>query len=127
MTTDLSMLVASALLCFFLPFIHNYSRVRAGGLAWALGNRDSHPNVPAWSERAVRTHQNFVESLPIFAVLVLTAHVAGRANDLTATGAVVFFLPRVGHTVAYIAGSWLRTFMWYIGVAGQAIILSQLW
>src|SRR5262249_39184820 len=81
MTTDLAMLVATALLSLLLPVVYLVGRSSVpGGLAWGFGNRDTLLDVPAWTGRAQRAHANLVENLAPFAILVLVAHVTGRAN-----------------------------------------------
>ena len=128
MTTDLWMLVYTALLSMFFFFAYLPGRAGVpGGLAWAFGNRETSLAVPAWTSRAERAHQNLVENLAPFAILVLVAHVAGKANATTALGATLFFWGRVGHAAAYIAGIiYLRTAVFFIATVGELLILSQL-
>ena len=90
MTTDLWMLVWTAVLCLCLPFVYLTSRVTTpGGLAWGIGNREQPFQFPAWTGRAERAHRNLLENLAAFAILVLVAHVAGKANATTALGATI--------------------------------------
>jgi len=127
-TTDLWMLVYTALLSmfFFLTYLTGRT-ITAGGLDWAFGNRDAPLAVPAWTARAQRAHANLVENLAPFAILVLVAHVAGKANATTALGATVFFWGRVGHAVTYIAGLiYIRTAVFFVATLGELMILSQL-
>jgi uncharacterized MAPEG superfamily protein len=128
MTTDLWMLVYTALLSMFFFFAYLPGRAGVtGGLAWAFGNRETSLAVPAWTSRAERAHQNLVENLAPFAILVLVAHVAGKANATTALGATLFFWARVAHAAAYIAGIInLRTAVFFIATVGELLILSQL-
>lgn len=129
MTTDLWMLVASALLCLFNPVVYAIGRFSTpGGYAWALGNRDNAlPNVPAWTSRAVHAHQNMIENIGPFAILVLVAHVSGNANETTALGATIFFWARLAYLAIYTAGiSYLRTMAWATAWAGGVMILVQL-
>lgn len=128
MTTDLWMLVYTALLSMFFFFAYLPGRAGVpGGLAWAFGNRETSLAVPAWTSRAERAHQNLVENLAPFAILVLVAHVAGKANATTALGATLFFWARVAHAAAYIAGIiYLRTAVFFIATVGELLILSQL-
>jgi uncharacterized MAPEG superfamily protein len=128
MTTDLWMLVASALLCLLVPGIYLVGRVQTpGGMAWGLGNRDTPLAVPAWARRAERAHANLIENLAPFAILVLVAHVAGKANAVTALGAVIFFLGRVAHVIVYTAGIvGVRTAVFFVATAGELLILAQL-
>lgn len=129
MTTDLTMLVLTALLALFVPLIYGAGRIQApDGSAWAFGNRDTVLAVPPWVDRAVRAHANLTEGLAPFAILVLVAAVSGRADATTARGATLFFWARVAHVVIYVAGiQYLRTLAFFLGVVGEVMILSQLW
>lgn len=128
MTTDLWMLVGSGLLGAFLPLVYLTGRLGVpGGMAWAFGNRDTTLEVQPWVSRAVRAHNNLTENLALFAILVLVAHVAGKANATTALGAQLFFYGRIGHIALYVAGAkYLRTVAYFVGVAGEILILLQL-
>ena len=128
MTTDLWMLVGSALLCLAIPFVYIGGIAQVpGGLLWGLGNRDTPLELPVWVARARRAHTNMVENLAPFAVLVLTAHVAGVANSTTALGATLFFWGRVAHFVVYCIGiPYLRTLVFAVAVVGEILILAQL-
>jgi uncharacterized MAPEG superfamily protein len=64
-----------------------------------------------------------LESLVLFAALVLVAVIAGRTNSTTLLGAQLFFWARVAHAVVYVAGiPWLRTAVWLVSVIGLALI-----
>jgi uncharacterized MAPEG superfamily protein len=128
MTIDLWMLVASAVLCLSIPYITLVGLTRTpGGMAWGFGNRDVPIAVPAWVERVRRAHANMVENLAPFAVLVLVAHVTGKANGATALGAELFLLGRVAHLLVFAAGiPVVRTLVFGVAVAGELLILSQL-
>src|SRR5215813_10366073 len=128
MTTDLWMLVWSAVLCLLLPLPYLLARVTTpGGAAWGLGNRERDFAFPAWAGRAERAHRNLIENLAPFAILVLVAHVTGKANATTALGAELFLLGRVLHAILYIAGVvYLRTAAFLLGTLGEVMILVQL-
>ena len=128
MTTDLWMLVWTGLLCLLLPTVYLAGRSSVpGGLGWGFGNRDAPLDVAPWVSRAVRAHLNLVENLAPFAILVLVAHVAGKANATTAQGAILFFWGRVAHAAVYVAGiPYLRTAAFFVGTIGELMILSQL-
>ena len=128
MTTDLWMLVATAMLGLLMILIYGTGRyLQPGGIAWASGNRATELPVPPWVARAVKAHANLIENLAPFAVLVLVAHVSGKANAATALGATIFFWARVAHLGAYVAGIvFLRTLVWMISWMGGVIILMQL-
>jgi uncharacterized MAPEG superfamily protein len=129
MTTDLTMLVWCVLLTLISPYVYvTHLLLRAGGLAWGVGNRDQPLGSEAvWALRARRAHANLVENLVPFAALVLVAHVAGKANATTALGAQIFFWGRLLYLPAYVLGlvPW-RTLIFAIASIGEFLILLQL-
>jgi len=128
MTTDLAMLVATAVLCLLMPMIYLVGRLQTpGGVQWGIGNRAEPFQPPEWAARAQRAHLNLVENLAPFAILVLVAHVGGKANALTALGAQLFFWARVAHVAVYTAGiTGVRTAVFFVGMLGELLILIQL-
>lgn len=129
MTTDLWMLVWTALLGLLMPAVYLVGRTQApGGMEWALGNRNQPLEIAPWTARAIRAHHNLTENLAPFAILVLVAHVTGRANGMTALGATIFFWARVAHFAVYTAGLiGVRTAVFFLGAFGELLILFQLW
>ena len=130
MTTELTMLAWSAVLCLVLPNVGVAGLTSvSGGFVWGLGNRDTPftGGLPAWADRARRAHANLVENLVVFAALVLAAQVAGKTNEWTALGAQLFFWGRVGHVVTYVAGlvPW-RTLAFGVAILGEWMIALQL-
>lgn len=128
MTIDLWMLVASGLLAMFAFLVYAAGRfLLPGGIAWAFSNRQVPFEAPPWVSRAVRAHQNLTENIVPFTILVLVAHVTGKANAATALGAELFFAARVAHLLLYTAGiTYLRTAAFAVGIVGEVIILMQL-
>jgi uncharacterized MAPEG superfamily protein len=128
MTTELTLLAWSALLCTLIPYVAITGLLGiSGGLAWGLGNRQAPLPLPGWAERGRRAHANMVENLAPFAALVLIAHVAGRNDAMTALGAQMFFWGRVAHLVTYVAGlvPW-RTLAFAVSQIGMLLIFLQL-
>jgi uncharacterized MAPEG superfamily protein len=129
MTTELTMLLWSAVLCLALPNVPVIGLTSLpGGLAWGVGNRGKPmAGEPEWLGRARRAHANLVENLVVFAALVLTAYVAGRLNYWTALGSQLFFWGRLAHAVTYIGGlvPW-RTLAFGVAVAGMWMIAIPL-
>jgi uncharacterized MAPEG superfamily protein len=123
MTTDLWMLLAAAGLYWLLIMTPATAKILANGLPWAAGNRDeARPNA-AWVDRADRCVANFTENLPIFAILVLVAHVSETADAISAAGAMTFVVGRVAHAASYLAGiPWLRTGLWGVSIVGMGMI-----
>jgi len=97
------------------------------GLIKLVGNRDDMPKFIGWVGRAERAHLNVLQSLVLFAVLVLVAVVANRTNGVTLLGAQLFFWGRVAYAAIYLAGlPWLRTLSWFVSVIGLVLIFLQL-
>lgn len=124
MTTDMTMLIASATLTVLLALPYTMGHLLTRGLFVMAGNREDFPPGAGWIGRAHRAHLNMVENMVPFAALVLAAAVTGKANAWTALGAQVFFYARIVHAVVYIIGvPWLRTLAWFACVIGMALVL----
>jgi len=75
----------------------------------------------AW--RAKRAHLNMVENMVLFTALVLIATIAGKANAMTAMGALIFFWARLVYALIFLLGiAWLRTVAWAVSVVGMVMI-----
>ncbi len=126
MTVDLWMLVAAVVLTWAQIMIAATPSVLVNP-KWAMGNRDSSLESPAWASRADRAAKNMKENLPMFAALVLIAHVSGEADSTSELGAQIFIGARIAHAIIYLAGiPGVRTLVWLVSVAGMAMILSTL-
>lgn len=66
---------------------------------WNL-HPDPHPQAQ-WAERLMRAHANAVESLVVFAPLVLALQVLGMSTAITATAAMVYFIVRAAHAILH--------------------------
>jgi len=127
MTPDLKLLVWSVALTLVQSVIAVLGAIMAVGLPALAGNRDNLPPIGGWAGRAARAHRNMLESLVLFAALVLVAQVAGKANPTTALGAQLFFWARLAYAPVYIFGiPWVRTGVWGISVLGMVLIFLQL-
>jgi len=91
------------------------------------GNRETAVEGKGWLGRAQRAHRNILESLVLFAILVLVAHVSGQSNAMTALGAAIYFWARVAYAAIYMLGiTWVRSLVFGVSMAGLLIILFQL-
>ena len=83
------------------------------GLPTLVGNREGLASCTGWAGRASRAHHNMLESLVLFAALILVAVAAEKTNPTTAFAAQLFFWTRLAYAVIYVAGiPWLRTAVW---------------
>ena len=127
MTTDLSLLVWASALAFIQCIIAVLGAQLQVGLPALAGNRDAVPPITGWAGRAQRAHSNMLENLVLFAILVLVAQVASRANATTALGAELFFWARLIYAVVYLIGiPWVRTGLWALSVVGLVLIFVQI-
>ena len=115
MTPDLTLLVCAVVLAFIQVVVAAVGTNMQVPLAILAGNRESMPEITGWAGRAIRAHRNMMENLPLFAVLVLIAHVAGRNNAICILGEQIFVWGRLAHAILYTAGiGWIRTVAWAV-------------
>jgi uncharacterized MAPEG superfamily protein len=127
MTPELTYLVWSVALTLVLAVIAVSGATLEVGLPRLAGNREKMPEMSDWAGRAARAHGNMLESLILFAILVIAARLANVSNAMTLLGAQLFFWGRVAHAIIYIIGiPWLRTAAWLVSVIGLLLIFLQL-
>ena len=125
MTVDLWMLIASTALSWLLIMVAATPAV--ADVKVGLGNREDLPAPTGLFGRASRASANMKENLPMFAVVVLVAHVSGSADATSALGAQIFFGARVAHALIYIAGiPGIRTLSWLVSIVGMGMVASSL-
>ena len=97
------------------------------GLPKLAGNREGMPPLTGWVGRAERAHYNMLESLVLFAALVLILVLANKTNSTALIGAQLFVWARLAYAVIYLAGiPWLRTLVWFVSMIGLVLIFCQL-
>lgn len=126
MPADLTLLVCAVVLAFIQVVVAAAGANLQVGPAVLAGNRQGLPELTGWVGRANRAHRNMMESLPLFAALVLVAHAAGRANGTVILGEQIFVWARLAYAIIYIAGiAGARTLAWAVSVAGMGLVLTQ--
>jgi uncharacterized MAPEG superfamily protein len=127
MTADLTLLVWAVILTIVQLLVALLGAMTQFSLPALVGNREPACEGRGWVGRAQRAHRNMLENLPLFAILVLVAHAAGKENATTLLGAQLFLYARAAYAVIYYAGiPWLRTVAWGVSVLGMVLILLQL-
>jgi uncharacterized MAPEG superfamily protein len=127
MPIEIKLLVWSAALAFVQMLAAVSGSCLQVGLPRLAGNRENMPVVADWAGRAERAHRNMLESLVLFAILVLVAQIAGKLNGTTALGAQLFFWARLVYAAVYVIGlPWIRTGVWAVSVIGLVLIFVQL-
>ena len=127
MTTDLKYLALTALLTAALWIPYVVCQVATNGFLKPQNYTDPTPRpLPLWGKRADRTYLNAVEVFAPFAALVIVAHLAGKANAMTAFWAAAFFWMRVAHAVVYLLGiPYIRTLVFTLGFVSVAGIFWE--
>ena len=127
MKPELMWLVWAVALAFAQVLVAVAGATLQVGLPMLAGNRENLPPFTGWAGRAQRAHRNMLESLVLFAALVLAAVVGGKTNSTTLLGAEIFVWARLAYAVVYVAGvPWLRTLVWFASVIGLVMIFLQL-
>ncbi|HZQ73379.1 MAG TPA: MAPEG family protein [Burkholderiales bacterium] len=127
MKPELMWLVWSVALAFVQALVCVAGATLQVGLPMLAGNRENMPALTGWARRANRAHLNMLESLVLFAALVLVAVVSGKTNGTTLLGAQLFFWARLAYAPIYVVGiPWLRTLVWFVSVIGMVLIFLQL-
>lgn len=126
MSLELKLLVCTVALAFVQMLVSVVGSMLQVGLPALAGNHEGWPEITGWAGRAVRAHRNMLESLVLFAALVLVGQAAGKLNAVTALGAQLFIWARLGYAVVYLIGvPWLRTGVWFVSVIGLVMIFWQ--
>lgn len=129
MTTDLTMLVLAALLAFIQLALYSIAGNLAFGPRYTLGPRDT---APDWSAAPVtgrlrRAYENHLETLPLFAIAVLAAHVSGTASGITALASQVYLGARIVYIPCYISGiPVVRSVVWSVAALAILVILGEI-
>ena len=124
---ELSLLIWAAALTIVQMLVSALGSISQIGLPTLAGNRDNLTDTTGWASRAQRAHRNMLESIAVFAILVLSANLMNISNDMTVLGAQLFFWGRVAFSIIYVAGiPWMRTAAWGVSFVGLILIFLQL-
>ncbi len=125
MTIELTALAWTVVLAIVQLFLPAGFRNREVGLAKNMGPRDD-PGPPPGkiTGRLQRAQANLYETLPLFAIVVLIAHVANKHSYLTANAAFVYLVARILYVPAYaFAWTGVRSLLFGAGLAAIVIDL----
>jgi uncharacterized MAPEG superfamily protein len=128
MTTDLRYLAFTAFLTAALWIPYVVAQVTTNGFRAPPNYVAPTPRpIPVWGKRADRAYLNAVECFAPFAVLVIIAHVAGKANAMTAFWTICFFWLRLTHAAVYLlAIPYVRTLVFTLGFVAVVGIFWEL-
>jgi len=128
MTPELLMLTLSVVLGFVHISASAIARTAQYGSKWNVGPRDAEmPPLNAVAGRLQRASQNFLETFPLFAVIVLIADAINRHGSLTVWGSELYFVCRVIYLPLYAAGIPIaRSVVWTAASLGIFMVLIAL-
>lgn len=97
---------------------HVLHTIRVRGLMNAAGYPDEPKALSGWATKMKAAHYNAVETLVVFAALLLIANAAGVSNEMTVLACKVYCWARVAHLLSYtLAVPWVRTRAFAVGWA----------
>ena len=124
MTTELRLLAASVILGLIHLVVDSHLISFQYGYRWTASSREQPvPPLRGVANRVDQAYTNFMETFPFFAAVILTAHFAGRHEELTWWGAQLYFWGRVGYVLAAAVGLGLVRSMVFFNMALIGIIL----
>lgn len=127
MTPELRLLAAAVVLGLVHLFWAAGAARAQQGLEWAGGPRDEPRPVAGRAARLDRAFRNYRETFPLFAAVLLAAHVGDRLGALTLWGAWLYvggraaFLPLYAYPVGL-----LRTVAYFTAMAGLTLVIAAL-
>jgi uncharacterized MAPEG superfamily protein len=128
MTLELKMLALSIVVGLVQIVLASHAASLQRGYAWTASSRDEAvPTLTGVAGRLERALHNFVETFPLFAAAVLTAHLAGAHNWMTEWGVQLYFWARIAYVAFYAAGVFLvRSLVWNLAALGIVLVLLSL-
>lgn len=98
------------------------------GYRWTSSPRDEPtPPLRGVAGRLDRVLRNYLETFPLFAAVVLVAHVSETHNALTEWGARLYLWGRVAYVPLYAAGVPLvRSLAWNVATVGIVLLAIAL-
>ncbi|CAN7793832.1 MAPEG family protein [Caballeronia sp. LjRoot34] len=126
MPIEIRLLTWTVVLAIFQIAAATIAKRTQDTLAWGMGPRDTPPptytGIPGRIERAAK---NLQETMPLFAILVIVAHLIGADGKLTRWGVELYFWARVVYIPTYIASiPHTRSLVYTVSIVGIALVLA---
>jgi len=125
MTTELIYLAWTTILTALIRIPWMLNKVAIRGLASVSRYpRESQP-LSGWAHRLWVAHEDAVDILVVFGILIGLLHASGHSNSVTVISAATYFWARLVHVVVYaFAVPWIKT---AAHVASFLAILALAW
>jgi uncharacterized MAPEG superfamily protein len=120
MTTELDYLAAVTILTLFMRVPWMLNKVSVRGLKVVVGYPEEPVPLSGWAHRLWVAHEDALQSLLIFAILVVVVHLSNAADATTRIVAAVYFWARALHVCAYLLVlPWVKTVAYLVGFGAQ--------
>lgn len=128
MTVELQMLGFSALLGVVQVILASHTASLQRGYKWTAGSREgAAPPLTGAAHLFARALGNFLETFPIFAVLVLATQLANRQGALTLWAVHLYFWARLAYVPLYSVPV-VRSLVWNVATIGIILLaIALLW
>jgi uncharacterized MAPEG superfamily protein len=128
LSIELRVLIWSVLLGFVHIIASSHAKSLQRGYRWTASARDEElPPLTGAAGRLERALDNYLETFPFFAALVLAAHVAGVHTLLTEWGALLYLGARAVYLPLYAFGVPLvRSLVWNVATVGMLLLVVAL-
>ena len=127
-SVELRMLTFSVVLGIVQIIAASHAASLQRGYRWTASSRDEKVEpLRGVAGRLDRALRNFLETFPLFAAVVLIAHLTDTHNALTEWGARLYFWARVAYVPLYAAGVPLvRSLVWNVATIGIVLVVVAL-
>lgn len=127
MTTEVTYLAWSAILTLLIRIPWMIDKIRIRGLDKVTAYPEDSEPLSDWGRRAWIAHEDAIQNLVVFAVLVVALHLAGESNAWTRFAAATYFWARVVHFGVYAAGiPRVKTVAYLVAFAAQLVFAWQI-
>jgi uncharacterized MAPEG superfamily protein len=127
-SVELRMLVFSVVLGIVQIVAASHAASLQRGYKWTASSRDEKVEpLRGVAGRLDRAPRNFLETFPLFAAVVLVAHVTDTHDALTEWGARLYFGGRLAYVLLCAAGvPLIRSLVWNVATIGILLIVAAL-
>jgi uncharacterized MAPEG superfamily protein len=128
-TLELKWLLYTALLAgsLWIPFIVGVNVTDFAKKEQLFIRPPDASQMKPWVHRSLRAHQNLLEQLLPFAIVVLVGAISHVSTSITVACSITFFWLRVAHAVGMISGFARLPLRPMIYVAGWIVMLVFTW
>jgi uncharacterized MAPEG superfamily protein len=129
MTPELRWLLYVALLAgsLWIPYIIGVNVTEFAGKAEIFVRPPDPSKMKPWVHRSLRAHQNLLEQLLPFSIVVLVGALAHVSTTVTQVCPMIFFWLRVAHAAGHITGFARAPLRPLLYLSGWSLMLVDAW